>query len=122
MVVHFKTSCDVLQYGQFYVALSRVRSISNLFKLIFEPKHIRANPKTHDVISALQKWNFQHIFLSLCSFNVCRFRSSLSWLKNDEYFNFLDVNCFQEKQISPDVTQAALDGYTYVEALSDNRF
>ena len=50
------------------------------------------------------------------------FCTSSSWFKNDERFDFVDVNCFQEKRLRSDVTQAALDGYTYFDASSDNRF
>ena len=54
---HGKNRC--MQYGQAYVALSRVRNFDGLFLTAFESKNIRANPS---VIAEMSR-------LSLCSAN-----------------------------------------------------
>jgi len=46
---------NIFEYGQFYVALSRVRSLSGLQMLGFEPRNIKTNPKVLEFYSNLRE-------------------------------------------------------------------
>ena len=105
MVADFKTACSFLQYGQIYVALSRVRSVKNLNILNFAPKQIRPNLKTRNIVENKPKLEIQATpslaQLSICCLNICSYNSPFEWLKNDNRFNLIDVHWFQEMRLRP---------------------
>jgi len=50
----------IFEYGQTYVALSRVKSLDGLYLLNFNPKKIRANPKVIEFYESLQESNIKY--------------------------------------------------------------
>jgi ATP-dependent DNA helicase PIF1 len=44
---------SVFEYGQIYVALSRVKSLDSLYLLDFEPRKVMANPVVKDFYASL---------------------------------------------------------------------
>lgn len=60
----------IFEYGQTYVALSRVKSLDGLYLLNFNPSKIKANPKVIEFYSRLEmelETNISHMFSKLDS-------------------------------------------------------
>jgi ATP-dependent DNA helicase PIF1 len=55
---------SVFEYGQTYVALSRIQSLDGLYLSAFEPHKIRANPKVIDFYNAIPKVDYSQIIIN----------------------------------------------------------
>jgi hypothetical protein len=55
---------SVFEYGQTYVALSRVQSLDGLYLSAFEPHRIRANPKVIEFYNKIPKKDYSTIIMT----------------------------------------------------------
>lgn len=55
---------SVFEYGQTYVALSRIQSLDGLYLSAFEPHKIRANPKVIDFYNTIPKVDYSQIIIN----------------------------------------------------------
>ena len=126
VVVDFKSARRVLQCGQIYVALSRVRSIENLYILNFAPQQIRANPKVKNALlnhpALTLNCKPKNTLLSVLTLNVAGYDSSKNFIENDERFLESDVICLQEMRLQNKSRPPEMNGYSYFDAPSNNRF
>jgi ATP-dependent DNA helicase PIF1 len=55
---------SVFEYGQTYVALSRIQSLDGLYLSAFEPHKIRANPKVIEFYNTIPKVDYSQIIIN----------------------------------------------------------
>jgi len=55
---------SVFEYGQTYVALSRIKSLEGLYLSAFEPHKIRANPKVIEFYNAIPKIDYSKLIIN----------------------------------------------------------